>query len=337
MINFHDARQLSKIIQSYNVSPRVPTRLSVLPPSVLLYDDVSKVPHEVHWLDCSGSVIKPADDLHVTQTRQRFTHDMCCTKIGDKTLLVTTSGFGGTMQAYNAANNNVEWVVEGRLPGMRVPMKPHGITTDGQGHLFVCDSASKCVQMFGIDSEYMGSVLREETQPFDQLCAIWWSLAASSLILVHRNKDSCSISTIKDVTGASQLAIEEAVVIEEEDDAGEQQDGITEETQVPETEAPATQTPHVLDRLGPAVHRVEPEAGTLEPEEAILEPEEGILEPEEATLEPEVGTLEPEEGTLVAGDQRSSSRDVTVMEDASTLEITVDFTGEAYSGTHNLF
>ena len=286
-------------------------------------------------MDCSSVVIKPADNLHVvTQTRQRFTHDMCCTKIGEKTLLVTTSGFGGTMQAYNAANNNVEWVVEGRLPGMRVAMKPHGVTTDGQGHLFVCDSASKSIQMFGVDSEYMGSVLREETQCFDQLSAIWWSMAASSLILVHRTKDACSISTIKDMKDASQLAIEATVEIEEEDDddAGEQQDGSTEKAQVPGTVAPVTQTPHVLDRLGPAVHRVSPEEGILEPEEGTLEPEEGTLEPEEGILEPEEGILEPEEETLVSGNQLNSSRDVTVMEDASTLEITVDFTGEAYSG-----
>ena len=305
MINFHDANKLSKIIQSYNVSPRVPTRLAVLPPSVLLYEDVSKVPHEVRWLDCSGSVIKPADDLHVTQTRQRFTQDMCCTKIGGKTLLVTTSGFGGTMQAYNAANNNVEWIVEGRLPGMRIAMKPHGVTTDGQGHLFVCDSANKCIQMFGVDSEYMGGVVKEETQHFDQLCAIWWSLGTSSLILVHRNNLACSISTIKDVTHASQVAIEEAVEIEEEEYAGEQQDARTEKAQAPGNVTPATQTPHVLDRLGPAVQRASPEEGTAEPEEE----------------------------TLVSGDQLTSSRDVTVMEDASTLEITVDFTGEAYSGT----
>ena len=319
----------------------------MLPPSVLLYEDVSRVPHEVRWLDCSSAVIKPTDDLHVTQTRQRFTHDMCCTKIGDKTLLVTTSGFGGSIQAYNAANNNVEWVVEGRLPGMRVAMKPHGVTTDGQGHLFVCDSASKSIQMFGVDSEYMGSVLREETQRFDQLSAIWWSMAASSLILVHRTKDACSISTIKDMNDASQLAIEATVEIEEEeeddDDAREQQDGSTEKAQVPGTVAPATQTPHVLDRLGPAVHRLSPEEGRLEPEEGTLEPEEGTLEPEEGTLEPEEGILEPVEGipepeeeTLVSGNQLNSSRDVTVMEDASTLEITVDFTGEAYSGMlHN--
>ena len=312
MINFHDANKLSKIVQSYKVTPRVPTRLAVLPPSVLLYEDVSKVPHEVRWLDCSSSTIKPADELHVTTTRQRFTQDMCCTKIGGKTLLLTTSGFGGTIQAYNASNNNVDWIVEGRLPGMRNAIKPHGITTDGQGHLFVCDSANKCIQMFSVDSEYMGGVMKEETQRFDQLSAIWWSVAASSLILVHRDSHTCSISTIKDVTDASQLAIEETVDIEDEEDAEEQQVSSTEKAREPGNVVPATQTPHVLDRLGPAVHRASPEVEIPEPEE---------------------GAPEPEEGILVSGDQLNTSRDVTVMEDASTLEITVDFTGEAYSGT----
>ena len=228
-INFHDANKLSKILLTYSVLPRVPTRLCSLPPSLLLYEDVTSVPHEIRWLDCSTATIKPADGVHVTKTQQRFIQDMCCVQVGDKTLVVATSGFGGAIYAYNTAQNAIEWTVEGRLPGMRTNMKPHGVTTDGQGHLFVCDSDNKCIQMFSMDGEFMGSVLKEETQGFDQLAAICWSWSSNSLILVHRKNLKCSISIIRDVAEGSQPAIQEPA---EEEDADVQITGTSSTSQV---------------------------------------------------------------------------------------------------------
>ena len=52
--------------------------------------------------------------------------------------------------AYNKENENLEWEIEKILPGMGKPMDAVDVATDGLGHLFVCDRANECIQMFSV-------------------------------------------------------------------------------------------------------------------------------------------------------------------------------------------
>ena len=48
------------------------------------------------------------------------------------------------------------WSVHGFLPdGMKSKIKPSGITTDGRGHLFICDIFNECIQILDTDGTYL--------------------------------------------------------------------------------------------------------------------------------------------------------------------------------------
>ena len=165
--------------------------------SILLYENVVKLPHEVRWLDCSASPPKPVEGVDVTHTEQNFIQDMCCVQKGNEQLLITTKGFGGGVYAYNTSTDKLVWYVEGKLPGIDNNIRPLGVTTDGRGHLFVCDNDNKCTHMFSTDGGYMGSLLKEEKNPQVQVAGICWSDRFSSLITVHTEEGKCRMSSIQ--------------------------------------------------------------------------------------------------------------------------------------------
>ena len=181
--------------------------------SILLYEDVAKLPHEVRWLDCSASSPKSVQGRGITHTQQNFIQDMCCVDIGDKELLITTKGFGGGVYAYNTKTDKMEWSVEGKLPGIEKNVRPVGVTSDGHGHLFVSDNENKCIHMFATDGGYMGALLREEVQTLSQLAGIRWSNKFSSLLVVHMVNERYSISAIRNALESSETMFEDEVEV----------------------------------------------------------------------------------------------------------------------------
>ena len=61
------------------------------------------------------------------------------------------------VHAYGLEKRNKQlWGLDEFKPdGMEYPMKPSGITTDGNGHLFICDEDNGCIQIFYTDGTYM--------------------------------------------------------------------------------------------------------------------------------------------------------------------------------------
>ncbi len=52
----------------------------------------------------------------------------------------------------------VEWSVSGRQSDMEEEMSVWGVTSDGLGHLFVCDYSNKSILMFSTDNgQYLGT------------------------------------------------------------------------------------------------------------------------------------------------------------------------------------
>ena len=60
--------------------------------------------------------------------------------------------------------------VTGYLPGMEHKINPRAVTTDEEGHLFVCDDYNDCLQMFSTDGRYLGAMLRQGAQGSDAPC-----------------------------------------------------------------------------------------------------------------------------------------------------------------------
>ena len=197
-IDFHNADRLKKVVHSHLVSSHRPGRLCTASSSMLLYEDQSKDPREVRWLNCSTSPPKPANfaaGACSTHTQQDIVWDMCCVKHEHEKLVVTTKGYQG-VYAYNTTSDKVQWHMKGKVAGMKQEICAEALTTDGLGHLFVCDRDNECIQIFTVDGTYMGPLLKERRQSLEQPLKLRWNKFKISLVIAHTKHEHYAISVI---------------------------------------------------------------------------------------------------------------------------------------------
>ena len=193
-IEFRDADDLDSVIYTHSVAPYWPGRMCTgATPSTLLYVDTSTAPFQVHCLDLSGSEPKPAAGKSVIHIRQYGIEDMCCMKDGDKQLLVVASRYRG-LYAYNMGTDQLEWKVEGKLPGLETEMDACGVTTDGRGHLFVADYnyGNIGIQVFLTAGWYL---IKDEN--LGSPARIQWCNETSSLLTAFRKNDKWNFHVIR--------------------------------------------------------------------------------------------------------------------------------------------
>ena len=179
------------------------------PATLLFYVDYLRTPRKVRWLDCGASPPKPAEGCNVTDTMHAVTHDICCcicplNDHDNKRLLIITDSDHGIC-AYDTKENKLVWKVKGKLNGMEHRMSPWGVTTDGRGHLFICDMRNECIQVFSVsDGKYQGCVLRKGQKGLGVPRCIRWYHENSSLVVAHKEGNKRNISVIRiDVQEAS--------------------------------------------------------------------------------------------------------------------------------------
>ena len=98
------------------------------------------------------------------------------------------------IHAYDTRTDQLLWEVKGQSPGMELVMWANEVTTDGRGHLYVCDKSTytgsfhgnACIQMFSVsDGEYLGALINKGKQKFGDPWRVRWSENLESLIVVH--------------------------------------------------------------------------------------------------------------------------------------------------------
>ena len=190
VIEYRDTWKLDKVHSWMPVSPYQVGRLCTPSFGGLLFVDHSWKPNQIKW-------INPGSMSNLVTPRQPYpVYSITHTNFEDKDFVIITHGNPyaprGGIYAYNTKTNNLEWSVEGRLPGMNKVIKAQGLTTDDQGHLFVCDENNKCVQMFNVaDGRYLGTVIKEGEQGLGQPCVITWCSRMSSLVVIHFEDGIC--------------------------------------------------------------------------------------------------------------------------------------------------
>ena len=142
-------------------------------------------PQVINVMDCS--VIPPKPCTVASLEQRHSVWDMCCVQHGQKQLLVIVDG---TVSAYDLEWGELEWVHgEG--------MFAQAVTADTNGHLFVCDTASKSVRLFSAAGVVMGTVISSSPRGIGTPVKIDWSEELSSLIVVHtKDYDTYSMSII---------------------------------------------------------------------------------------------------------------------------------------------
>ena len=115
-------------------------------------------------------------------TIQMNIYDMCCSRyLGeDKNVIAATHGENGVF-AYHTNANTLAWSEE---------MEAYGVTTDGRGHLFVCDRTNCCVEMFSVDGRYLGPMEIEGQKSRSFPKWVSYSRSTSSLVVFFGDQAS---------------------------------------------------------------------------------------------------------------------------------------------------
>ena len=114
---------------------------------------------------------------------------------GNKDFVIIVS-CDGSINAYDMQTNKLEWQVKGKLDGMTKDIRPWGITADGRGHLFLCDHANNCVQMFSLDRKYTGASLHGK-KALGKPWRICWSDSLSSFALGYEKNKVIKVCLVK--------------------------------------------------------------------------------------------------------------------------------------------
>ena len=139
------------------VTPCNPSALCVGPGSILFF--VDELTSHIFQLDCSK--IPPARVVAFTPTQETKIYDLSYLTHQNKDLIITTNGESG-VSAYRLYTGELQWNYMGTMPGTDKVMNACGVATDRRGHIFVCDSANKCIQLFSPDGRYLGEAFRKQ-------------------------------------------------------------------------------------------------------------------------------------------------------------------------------
>ena len=149
---------------------------------------------------------------------------MCFLKSKDKEYFVTTNGYKGVFSySAGADGEDAEWKMKGKLPGMRKESSLWGATTDGRGHLLVCDTENRCIQMLSSDGKYLGAIFTEGEQGLGQPWRIHWCKDEPICFIVHKKEQDWCISMIQDTRSYEVMPTTDAVT---EDDGASSEDEI---------------------------------------------------------------------------------------------------------------
>ena len=150
------------------------------------------------WRWITGSPGLSAGDLNDLNERFQGYKEICCGADEEAIIIYANNSYQKKVDAYNITTMNHLWgLTEFKPDGMKFEMKPSGITTDGQGHLFICDMDNKCIHIFYTDGTYMCPVDCNGKVELGIPERIDWSKSESALVVTHRVDSKCFISVLK--------------------------------------------------------------------------------------------------------------------------------------------
>ena len=182
---------------SHSLAPHHPGLLETRakPPKLFVYQDQGT--RGFKGLHCSTYPPKGANINCIPCSKEFIGFELqdmisCGTLRGDD-LIIASLGSGGICGSHKTSGK-IRWRLKGRLPGMQNLMTARGIDTDGRGHLFVCDTANQCIQMFSLNGDYLGVLLRSGEQDLGTPFRIRWCRQTSSAVVLHHRNNRCCMS-----------------------------------------------------------------------------------------------------------------------------------------------
>ena len=205
-IAFCDVNDTKTILLTHSVAPHSPGRLFTVSPSILAYADLSKVENWLRYdstidicpLDCTETTPKASGKGANSVITFR---DICFVEHENEKFMIVAEN--EKLFAKNTVTGFTEWMVQGRLPGRLETMSVLKMTTDGSGHLYVCDHSkdNKGIQMFSVsEGFYLGCLIKEGQQGMGAPISVHWSEGRSYLLVVHYKNDQLYLSSLTNET-----------------------------------------------------------------------------------------------------------------------------------------
>ena len=193
-IDIHETDNLRDTVFTCNVFPQQPRCLTSCPPSTLLFENSASF--QVSCLDYKVDGSSPGTVLNIPH-EDYFSSMFCVTESEtNRKFLVTSHYYSGRVFAYNMETGAEEWSLPSDIPGATTTMQSCGITTDGNGHLFVCDINNSCIQMFDMNGGYIGVLLSGGEQGIGNPKWAGWCDDSHSLIVAHVKNEKWFISVV---------------------------------------------------------------------------------------------------------------------------------------------
>ena len=188
-----EGKNLKNIVtrHSFGGKQSPPFLSTVSPDSDVLFmiGDTSKITvgsevKQLYYSDGHLYVKKARTPIHLTADS---INEMSCIRGGQGLLFVTENG----LVACDTETGKKNWSVALNQLDLKEEMSISGITTDGKGHFFVCDTNNECVHMFSDnDGEHLGIVLEKKDGVIGVPHRIGWNHKFGLLVVTHKQDDS---------------------------------------------------------------------------------------------------------------------------------------------------
>ena len=166
--------------------------------STLVYEHISPFIYEkmrqLAWLDCSEPKPKPLGII--SDENVGYVHHMCLVENEtEKLLIIDTTPL---IKAYNSTTGQLRWTAEKKVPSTYRTFGSKGLTGDGNGHLFIWDNDSKCIQMFStLNGRYLGSFMRGVELGLGSVFCLQYHESSRSLLAANYKNGRFFIDTIE--------------------------------------------------------------------------------------------------------------------------------------------
>ena len=198
-MEFREVLGLREVIHTVPLK-LTPGVLTASPPFVG-YVNAATCQSEIIWLDCRK--FPPEESFPVKLGAYMTLHTNICCERRDS-LIITYDYFSGGlgMYAYNTESSekiwNIKWHHDRKIFDDIENKVLGGITTDYQGHVFVCDMRNSCVRAYSTkDGSYLGAIIGKGQQGLGQPCLIGWNSNTFSLIVAHKKNQKNVLSVFQ--------------------------------------------------------------------------------------------------------------------------------------------
>ena len=187
VIEFRNIENPAEVILTHSLAPTQIRNLCTVSPSTLLYIDLSKTPCEVNMLDCTGQ--KPRSLREQVVRVEHTGISVCYTESVGKAFLIIA---GRDLCAYDLVSGKMSWKI-----AQSNSMNAKGVTSDGCGHLFVCNDKNMSLEMYSVSKgKYLGCLIKNGEQGLGELWRVTWCNPKSSLIGAYDTGSKWSIAAI---------------------------------------------------------------------------------------------------------------------------------------------